>query len=152
MNLTEQNLWYKLKGYLPGDVSRIENMADVGMPDVNGTFVLDYWIELKVCGNKSKLREVEDLLRETQLPWMMKRGKFGALIFVIVGYEEQIVIYDFSCDNKKGILNKDKNFTVIGLIRKKNKSFDYTQLTSIIKKSIKERIAHYGLCNSRAAG
>jgi len=93
MNLTEQKFWKLIKPHLPGDVSRVENTADNGMPDINGTCGIDYWIELKVCDNKGKKRPVEKLLRPDQIVWHTRRIKQGACVLVLVRYEDRILVY-----------------------------------------------------------
>lgn len=45
----EQAFWKLVKPHLPGHFERIENIAGVGIPDVNLCLKgRDYWIELKV--------------------------------------------------------------------------------------------------------
>ena len=134
MNLTEQKFWKQIKESLPGDVCRVENYTDDGMPDINGTCVLDYWIELKVCDNKAKTREVTKMLRDSQIVWHLRRGKQGALIFVIVRYPRDIMVYKF----------------VVGLGYQEEMAIPYAsgfylrELTRYIIKTITERVNSYG--------
>jgi len=93
MNLTEQKFWKLIKPHLPGDVSRVENTADNGMPDISGSCGIDYWVELKVCDNKGKERSVEKLLRPEQVVWHNRRVKQGACVIVLVRYKERILAY-----------------------------------------------------------
>jgi len=148
MNLTEQKFWQLINKHLPGDVSRVENSVDDGMPDVNGTYVVDYWAELKVCSNDRKIRNVLKLLRDTQIVWIMRRCKFGAIVFVIVRYETFIVIYNF--DNRI-FANKLENMEVayvrLAIVNKTNE-FDWSLFRKTILNTIERRI--YGICNSRA--
>lgn len=87
MSTPEQNFWKLIKKYLPGDVSRIENIADNGTPDVSGAYKgVDYWVELKVCNNLKKVKDPLDLLGNNQKIWHMKRNQQGSLIFVFIYY------------------------------------------------------------------
>ena len=95
MNKTEVKSWNLLRGHMPGDVSRVENLVDVGTPDVSGAWFKDYWVELKVCPNKEKDRDVLKLLRPEQIVWHYKRGKSGSLIFVFVQYESKFIVYRY---------------------------------------------------------
>ena len=105
MNKPEQNFWKLIKTHLPGDVSRVENIADSGTPDVSGAYRSnDYWVELKVCQNNKKERVIIDLLRPAQSVWHSRRGKHGSKIFVLVQYPQfetnAIVAYSFSYQQK----------------------------------------------------
>lgn len=98
--MLETQFWNLLKDHLPGDVSRIENLADSGTPDVTGAYynllmkkAIDYWIELKVCSNKKKLRDPTDLCLDSQLIWHFRRGKLGTLIYIMVRYPTFIMVY-----------------------------------------------------------
>ncbi len=95
MNKTEVKFWTMLKDHMPGDVSRVENMVDVGTPDVSGAFHGDYWVELKVSSNKEKEQDVLKLLEPSQKVWHYKRGKCGSLIFVFVQYRGWFLIYEY---------------------------------------------------------
>lgn len=93
----EQNFWKLIKDHLPGDVSRIENTADDGTPDVTGAWYgQDYWIELKVCNNKRDLVDVLNLLRVSQRAWHLRRGRHGSIVYVAVRYPnmKRIIIYE----------------------------------------------------------
>lgn len=110
MNQPERNFWKLVKDHLPGDVSRIENIADVGTPDITGAcYVGDYWVELKVCGNKEKARPVEKLLRPAQNVWHARRAKQGSIIFTLVKYEKKILCYLAPETTPVLILEKIKN-------------------------------------------
>ncbi|MCK5609902.1 hypothetical protein KAR91_48970 [Candidatus Pacearchaeota archaeon] len=111
----EQNFWKLIKLHLPGDVSRIENVADVGTPDVSGAYQgKDYWIELKVCKNKIKITEVTSILRIQQISWHMRRSEHGSLIFVAIYYPNihRIIFYQKNHEHKMYI-------PVINMFRKK---------------------------------
>jgi hypothetical protein len=122
------------------------------MPDINGSCIIDYWVELKVCRNESKIVSVVDLLRDSQVVWNIRRGKEGALIFIIVRYEDFIELYRWIPENFKGILKDIGNgYKLVGTVRKKNNSFDWGLFRDILLTNISERI-NYGICDSRAAG
>lgn len=83
----EQKFWELIKDHLPGDVSRVENNADDGTPDVTGAALgVDYWVELKVCDNLEKIVDPEKLLRPSQNVWNYRRVKNGSKIFIAVRY------------------------------------------------------------------
>lgn len=67
-----------------GHWQRIENLVDVGTPDVNGCLNgEEIWIELKIDLPGNKL--VKDLLRPSQKIWFFKRIVQGAKnLFVLV--------------------------------------------------------------------
>lgn len=109
MNKPEQQFWVLLKSHLPGDVSRIENTADVGTPDVTGAYNgKDYWVELKYCDNKNKIKDVDKLLRSEQYVWHKRRIKHGSLIFTITRYPNKIVVESLSLSHKH-IFEREKN-------------------------------------------
>lgn len=92
--IKEKTFWSGLSKHLPGDTCRIENMTENGTPDVNGCFLgRDYWIELKVCSNKAKERNVRTLLSEEQLVWHFRRVNAGGLVFVAVKYPFGVWLY-----------------------------------------------------------
>ena len=74
----ERTFWELIKDHLPGDVSRIENGADEGTPDVSGAYGRDYWVELKVCFNKRDLAQVPSLLLASQVVWHLRRARHGS--------------------------------------------------------------------------
>jgi hypothetical protein len=147
--MTEQDFWELIKEHIPGEANRVENSADNGMPDVSCCFGIDYWIELKVCSNKEKIRDIVSLLRDDQIVWHLRRGKLGSLIFVIVRYYSRIVIYVWKYEKIKGILlnNISSFYKQIGVIERKKNCFDWQLFKQIIVDTIKERIKS-GLCNS----
>jgi hypothetical protein len=151
MNLTEQKFWALIKDHLPGTVNRVENSTDDGMPDVNGTDRIDYWVELKVCVNDSKIRDVTKLLRDSQIVWNIRRGKFGAVIFVAVRYEQFIVLYRWDYDKFQNKLeNIPLSYTQLAILRKE-RSFDWVTFSALISSSITERITN-GLRSTGATG
>lgn len=150
MTLTEQKLWNLIKSHLPGSAGRVENSVDDGTPDINCTCFIDYWIELKVCSNKNKIRDVTKLLRDTQIIWHMKRGKEGALIFVIVRYPKEIVIYKW----ERALFNNtieslSRVYVILSSIQKKGNEFEWAKFNLAILSQIQERINKNGLCDSR---
>lgn len=101
--MLENQFWNLLKKHLPGDVSRIENSADSGTPDVTGAWRkqpfdigIDFWIELKICSNKKIIRQAHELCNKSQLIWHFRRGKQGSLIFVMVRYPFGILVYKWA--------------------------------------------------------
>lgn len=106
MRVKEKQFWKTLKNHLPGDVSRIENVADKGTPDVSGAWGQDYWVELKVCENKTKLRPVHSLLENSQYVWHHRRGKQGSIIYVAVYYpfmKRKTFLYRYNGEHDKYI-------------------------------------------------
>jgi hypothetical protein len=100
MNKPEQQFWTLVKGHLPGDVSRIENIADVGTPDITGAYNgNDYWIELKVSENIRKIISPDKLCRPAQIVWHTRRGKHDSIILILTRYPNTITIHRYA--NKK---------------------------------------------------
>lgn len=96
MSTPEKQFYLKIKSHLPGDVSRIENYADRGTPDVTGGYYgHDYWVELKISKNKLKQADLRTLLEPSQVVWHQRRGPHGTIIMVIVGHPTFIVIYQW---------------------------------------------------------
>ena len=93
----ERTFWELIKDHLPGDVSRIENGADEGTPDVSGAYGRDYWVELKVCFNKRDLAQVPSLLLASQVVWHLRRARHGSIIYVAVRYPnmKRIIFYEY---------------------------------------------------------
>lgn len=91
----EKRFYNLLKSHLPGDYSRIESIADCGIPDINGVYAIqDYWIELKACRNKTlSIEQMRKLLLPSQRAWHAKRGNAGSLIFVIVKFNNNIIVF-----------------------------------------------------------
>jgi hypothetical protein len=134
LNLTEQKFWNLIKAHLPGDASRVENSTDEGMPDINCTYLIDYWIELKVCSNKEAIRNVTSLLRESQIVWHYRRGKVGALIFVMVRYETSILVYQYSHISFSAS-NPERAYELVAVLKKVG-GFDWEFLNYCIKDKI----------------
>jgi len=91
MNNTEKKLYTLIKPHLPGVVSRVENYAEAGTPDVSGCYENDYWIELKIC--RTKNIDIVKLIEPSQLSWHFSRARIGSIIFVIVRHFKAIRIY-----------------------------------------------------------
>lgn len=144
MNLTEQKFWQLIKDKLPGEANRVENSADDGTPDISAAFILDYWVELKVCDNINKERDVTKLLRDSQIVWNIRRGKYGSIIFVMVRYPSWLVIYKWTPENFRGILNNIQSaYTKLAVIERKKNSFDWEKFQKVIVDIIKERIKNW---------
>lgn len=95
MKQYERKFWGLIKDHLLGDISRIENAADSGTPDVSGAYIeKDYWVELKATESLKEVRP-ETLLRSAQLVWHKRRVRQGSKIFVIVKYESlhKFIVY-----------------------------------------------------------
>ncbi len=112
----------------------MENSVDDGMPDINATYLIDYWVELKVCENEVKIRDVTKLLRDSQIIWNYRRGKVGALVFVVVRYMRFIVMYKFNPANFK-VDNPTLSYDQLAVV-KKNLAFDWQLFTGVIRREI----------------
>ena len=129
MRKPEQKFWDLLKknNVLPGDVSRVENTADTGTPDISAAYhkIGDYWVELKAveldfCDCKKSLL---DLLEDTQKVWHARRVKQGSKIYVMVRFND--AIYTFACIDRLEYHNIDVT------LKEKN-TFDYKKITKAI--------------------
>lgn len=90
----EKDFYNRIKKLLPGDVSRVENIADDGTPDVTAAYGgVDYWVETKVCDNIRDVRPVNKLLRKSQIVWHMRRVLQGSHIYTLVEYPKFMVAY-----------------------------------------------------------
>ena len=87
--MLESNLWKwlkKPKGLSENlDMNRIENMAGAGMPDVEGIFKNQFWIELKVCARpKHPTTPIKIKFQPLQTPWLKKRWALGGSAWCLV--------------------------------------------------------------------
>lgn len=100
--MSEKTFYNKIKKYLPGTVSRVENLCDPGMPDINGSCQNgDYWIELKSPGLVHPVINPENLLRPDQAAWTTKRIKHGAKVFLAIQYTHSFtILYATLVENK----------------------------------------------------
>ncbi len=71
-----------------GHWTRIENVAGVGVPDVNWYPGQDIWMELKVT-NTHKVK-----FQASQISWGKLRHKKGGGIWVVIRTEKEIIISD----------------------------------------------------------
>lgn len=138
--MTEVTFWNVLKKWVPGQSQRIENVVGTGTPDVTAAYKgLDYWIELKVCANKSKEKDISTLPDESQLLWHYLRKKQGSIIFVAVQYSWGVLIYEqtekYAVYNKVIEVRKEKNILNWGLL--------YNQLETILTNKGKEKWQKY---------
>ena len=125
MSRPEVTFWKLLKDHLPGVKDRIENMAGEGMPDVSAVYSgVDYWIELKICNNKSKIVNPSTLCREAQAVWHTRRGRHGSKIFIAVKYDFCILFYKW--------ISFEKYEEVIR-INKNNNSYNWDVLTNTLQ-------------------
>lgn len=108
MTTKETGLWGWLRDGIDGTkgsaivglhINRIENSAGNGMPDVEGCLRGDdgvgtqFWIELKVVEDTSKLKAIE--FQPAQIPWLEKRWRYGgnAWLLVRIGYGPHVKHY-----------------------------------------------------------
>lgn len=130
MSTPEKKFYDLLSPHLPGDVSRVENYADTGTPDVSGACGVDYWVETKVCTNTQKIRPVEDFFkgrRATQRVWHKRRAAHGTHIFVMVRYPELIAVYTVS---------KDAQYVLENIYRKKGNKWPWKEFEFEIKRRV----------------
>lgn len=100
MNRTEKLLWDRTKSLFPGVISRVENGATPGYPDVHGIYNgSDYWVELKVTKTKFSSNIVNayflKLFQESQVVWALKRIKYARYrrLFLLVGFKSYMALY-----------------------------------------------------------
>lgn len=86
----ETKLWQSISPIIPGYITRIENSAGNGMPDVHVTFNgKDFWIELKIaraCGTV--------LLRKEQRVWMFHRSRYGGKVWVLAKHGSYFYVFE----------------------------------------------------------
>lgn len=73
---------------------RIENTAGSGVPDINGCFHCEVWIEFKEARGKTII------LRPEQVAWLMRRSRAGGRCFIAVRRktkrDDQLLLIDGS--------------------------------------------------------
>jgi hypothetical protein len=127
----EQKLWDKVHQYFPGDVSRVENVVDSGMPDVTAAYINDYWVELKVEDIQAEKGNILKILRPSQLVWHARRVKQCSIIFVLIEYIDYIILYQCIAPSKyEGLLALPRD----------GRTFDYQKLNKEIVDNVKEKI------------
>jgi hypothetical protein len=91
--MTEKIFWDYLRSKLRGHWQRIENLVDVGTPDVNGCVnEHEIWIELKV--DLPGRQPPENLLEPSQKVWFYKRLLHGARnLFIFIRTRKKIEIW-----------------------------------------------------------
>lgn len=87
----EQRFYQQIKSHLPGIFDRVENVACPGMPDINGSFNSDYWIELKVA--KSKSYDPFKLLKPSQVSWMYERCDVSRVFLFVKNLNKTFTIF-----------------------------------------------------------
>jgi hypothetical protein len=129
MKQLEHELWGLIKDKLIGDVSRIENAADSGTPDVSAAYEKDYWVELKATESIKEI-DVTTLLRPAQIVWHKRRAKQGTIIFVMVRYSHDgIVIYQYVYDKNE--------YVKLACIEKDNhRHYDWNKFQETLKFAI----------------
>ncbi len=89
--MTETWMWRKIKAGLAPlmvDLTRIENTAGAGMPDVNCCHNgIEFWIELKI------VREGRVQLRSSQVAWITARAGHGGRAFILAKHGEDLLVY-----------------------------------------------------------
>jgi hypothetical protein len=101
--MSEHNLWTRtregLKSVEAGiDLSRVENMVEAGMPDVNFCVGpgIEGWIELKWCEHVPKRFDTPVFktggLRDAQIVWIHKRVKRGGRVFIFCQVGEGLAL------------------------------------------------------------
>src|SRR3990172_8519706 len=80
----ETEFWHKIRPHLLGHVTRIENWATCGIPDIHGCFSgLDYWIETKI-GENGRIK-----IRPNQVGWHMSYNQEGGRSWFLVYWPEK---------------------------------------------------------------
>ena len=130
MRKPEQKLWDKVHKYFPGDVSRVENVVDSGMPDITGAFINDYWIELKVIDGPV-LPDICKILRPSQIVWHARRVKQCSIIFILTEYTLYLHLQ---------LCVAPQKYDTLILLQKKGNTFDYDLLNKTIADNTKEKI------------
>ncbi len=92
MNASERSLWqwlWRAWRKLPGDelhAKRIENSASSGMPDAEGHYGEQFWLELKVAGRPADPMTPIDVkhLRPKQVEWLYNRWLVGGNAWILL--------------------------------------------------------------------
>lgn len=94
---SESQLWNTLRKVLTQvDVSRVENLVEDGMPDVNGCHEgCEFWIELKQLDEwpKRKSTKVKVGMRPSQLRWIANRGRAGGNVHVLAQVDKTYLLF-----------------------------------------------------------
>ena len=94
---SEDGTWKRLRNVLRDvHVSRVENLTEDGMPDVNGCHEgCEFWIELKQLDEwpKRKSTKVKVGMRESQLRWIAARGKAGGNVHVLAQVADMYLLF-----------------------------------------------------------
>lgn len=96
MAVRETSLWKWLKNakkHYTSDlaISRIENLAGSGTPDVEGHLsgFGQFWVELKVCDRpKRTTTALRPKIRPAQIAWITRRVKVGGNVWVLLQVEK----------------------------------------------------------------
>ncbi len=101
--MSEANTWKRMREGILGvepmaDLSRVENMVEAGMPDVNFCLGIgvEGWIELKHRGEMPD-REGTPVfsncgLRDAQIVWIHKRVKRGGRVFIYAQVDDMLFL------------------------------------------------------------
>lgn len=126
MRKPEQLFYDLIKKYLPGDISRIENIVDNGTPDLScAAYGRDYWVELKSHPDEEfeGIDQIVSYIEPTQKVWHARRTKVGSLIFVICRFKDCIV----------GLYAENNNYYTAFLMEKKGNTFDWEHMRTRIR-------------------
>lgn len=78
MNQNESKFWESIREKFPGHVSRIENVGELGIPDVNACYKgFHFWAELKIDEGHGTI------LRNEQRVWHARRGLNSGVVLTI---------------------------------------------------------------------
>lgn len=86
--MRESTLWTLIRDRLPGHLTRIENLAGIGQPDVNACYDgSEVWIELKMMkGNYL-------YFRTSQISFFSRRCKERGRVFVLARKDNDIIVF-----------------------------------------------------------
>tara|TARA_X000001382_G_scaffold10998_1_gene7492 strand:- start:1747 stop:2142 length:396 start_codon:yes stop_codon:yes gene_type:complete len=87
--MKEKDFWRSIQPKLNGHVNRVENIAGVGIPDVNICHNgIETWVELKVAVGRYLLFEW------SQISWYKHRGQEQGRVKIVAKHKEDIIICD----------------------------------------------------------
>ena len=137
MKKPEAQFWELLKEHkaeaLPGDVSRVENYADTGTPDLSCARGQDYWVELKAVTRPVELKDesvgkgVIPLLEPTQGVWHARRVSQGTHIFMLIKYDNAILLWKCYAPER---------YDLLLTVPKVKNTFAYSQIGEAILKTL----------------
>lgn len=85
----EAAFWQQCRDKIPGHVTRVENAAGNGMPDINVVaFGKEYWIELKIAKPCGRV-----LVRKEQRVWMKYHLANGGKVVVLAKHGDSYYVF-----------------------------------------------------------